>query len=55
MEAFEKIVQSMPWYGWLGVVSILGGTVAGVVTASHRHRERMEMIRKGMDPDRRGR
>ena len=51
MDAVKELVQSMPWYGWVAIVAILGGTVKGVVASSLRHQERMAMIKQGVDPD----
>ena len=51
MEEFKEVVAAMPWYGWIALVAVLGGTVISLVTASQRHQERMEKIKKGIDPD----
>jgi len=42
---------SIPWFAWIPIVAILGGTVVKLVKMSHRHAERMAMIRAGMRPD----
>ena len=46
-----ELLQSMPWFGWVGIVAIVSGSVGGVFKMSYAHRERMEMIRQGMHPD----
>jgi hypothetical protein len=34
------------------IVAIVGGIGLGALKAQHRHQERIEKIRQGMDPDR---
>lgn len=46
-----RLIQSLPWFGWVAIVAIVMGGVNGVVSALARHRERMAMIRQGMHPD----
>ena len=45
-----EIVKSIPWFGWIPIVAIICGSVMFIVSAVHRHAERMEMIKQGMDP-----
>jgi hypothetical protein len=42
---------SIPWFAWIPIVAIICGAVVKVVQMSHRHEERMAMIRAGMRPD----
>jgi hypothetical protein len=44
-------LSGMPWFGWIGLVAILGAFVSGIARMKHAHLERMEMIRQGMNPD----
>jgi hypothetical protein len=46
-----SIAASIPWFGWVGIVAIISGSVTGIVNACLRHFERMELIRQGMNPD----
>jgi len=50
-DTFWTFMRSIPWWAWIPIVAILGGTMQGLVKMSHRHRERMEMIRQGIKPD----
>ncbi len=47
----HDLVSSMPWFGWIAIVAIISGTVKQVICTSHRHLERIAMIRMGMNPD----
>ena len=47
---FTDVVRSIPWFAWVAIVAIVGGTISSVVASRFRHIQRMEMIRKGMDP-----
>jgi hypothetical protein len=49
--AVQQLVSAMPWYGWIAIVAILGGTISGVIKLVFQHRERMAMIAQGMNPD----
>ena len=50
MDALVEVLRTLPWYAWIAIVGIISGTVHKVFKLSHQHRERMEMIRQGMDP-----
>ncbi|QDV91712.1 hypothetical protein RAS2_28160 [Phycisphaerae bacterium RAS2] len=50
MNGIQQILSAMPWYAWIAVIVLVGGIIRQVVSMSHKHRERMEMIRQGMDP-----
>lgn len=41
----------MPWFGWIALVGMIGGFITCLVKMRHKHAERMEMIRQGMNPD----
>jgi hypothetical protein len=45
----------MPWFGWIALVAIVSGSIAGVMKTRYQHLERMEMIRHGVNPDAEGR
>ncbi len=53
-----EILRSIPWVGWVPIVAIICCSVVSVVMfvvkAIHRHEERMEMIKQGMDPSKIG-
>ena len=48
------ILARLPWVAWVPIVAIICGSVVCivmfVVKATHRHEERMEMIKQGQDP-----
>jgi hypothetical protein len=44
-------LSGMPWFGWIAMVAIVCGCVSGIIQMRHKHIERMEMIRHGMNPD----
>lgn len=50
-DTFWTFLRSIPWWAWIPIVAIVGGILQGTVKMSHRHRERMEMIRQGINPD----
>jgi hypothetical protein len=45
------ILNALPWFAWIPIVAIVGGTTSGVVKMWVVHRERMAMIRQGIHPD----
>jgi hypothetical protein len=49
-EAFWNFLSRIPWYAWIAIVVLVGGIIRQLVSMSHKHAERMEMIRQGMDP-----
>ncbi len=51
METLEDVLEGIPWYAWIAIIAIIGGTVSSLVRVILRHQERMERIRRGMDPD----
>ena len=44
-------VVSISWFGWVAIVAIVSGSVAGIFNSWFRHRERMAMIHQGLNPD----
>ena len=50
METFERILSSIPWFGWVAIVAIVCGTITSAIRLTNSHAERMEKIRMGMDP-----
>jgi uncharacterized membrane protein len=48
--ALVDLLKGIPWFAWIAIVAIIGGTISSVVKARYRHVQRMEMINKGMDP-----
>lgn len=45
-----SFLEGIPWWAWIPLVAIIGGTITKLFAMSHKHRERMEMIRHGIDP-----
>ena len=41
----------MPWFGWVAIVAILGGSLNGLFATVAKHRERMAMLQIGLHPD----
>ena len=50
MTGLAEMLRSFPWWAWIPIIAIVGGTVQQIIRMNHKHRERMEMIRQGMDP-----
>jgi hypothetical protein len=42
---------TIPWFAWIAIVAIICGSGTSLLAMHHKHRERMEMIRQGMNPD----
>jgi hypothetical protein len=49
------LIQHIPWFAWIALAGITSGTLCGLVRMIIVHRERIAMIRCGMDPDAPGR
>jgi hypothetical protein len=49
-ESFWNFLSHIPWFAWIAIVAIVGGVIRQLVSMTHKHQERMEMIRQGMDP-----
>ncbi|HVP13630.1 MAG TPA: hypothetical protein VMV94_20820 [Phycisphaerae bacterium] len=43
-------LMSIPWWVWIPVVAIIAGLIRQAMCMSQKHRERLEMIRHGIDP-----
>ena len=50
MGTVADILRDIPWYGWVAIVAILGGIARSVIASTQRHEQRMEMIKRGIDP-----
>lgn len=50
MGTFVDILRGIPWYAWVGIVAILAVTTRSIIALTHRHEQRMEMIKRGLDP-----
>ncbi len=50
MEALLEFIRSIPWFAWIPILAIVGGTLHPVTGDDQRHIERMAMIKAGMDP-----
>ena len=51
MNGVASILTALPWFAWIPIVAIIGGTVGSVTKMIITHNERMAMIRQGMNPD----
>ncbi|WP_165251564.1 hypothetical protein [Paludisphaera soli] len=51
VEVGTHMAYSIPWFAWIALAAIACGTFSGVVKMLIMHRERMAMIRTGIDPD----
>ena len=49
-EGFWNFLNHIPWFAWIAIAGIVMGGIRAVVSMSHKHQERMEMIRQGMNP-----
>ncbi len=49
-DSFWNFMSHIPWFAWIAIVAIIGGVIRQLVSMSHKHQERMEMIRQGIDP-----
>ncbi len=49
-DSFWRFCSGIPWYAWVAIVVLVGGIIRQIVSMTHKHQERMEMIRQGMDP-----
>ena len=49
-DSFWRFCSGIPGYAWAAIVTIIGGTIRQIIVTSHKHQERMEMIRQGIDP-----
>lgn len=49
-DSFWDFCRTIPWFAWVAIVVIGGGIIRQIVSMSHKHQERMEMIRQGIDP-----
>lgn len=47
----DLAMPTLPWFAWFALAAIIGGSLSGIVKMLVVHRERMAMIRCGMDPD----
>jgi hypothetical protein len=45
------ILNALPWFAWIAIVAILCGTIDDLLKRSIKHKERMAMIRQGINPD----
>ena len=51
MTGVVSILNALPWFAWIAIVAIVCGTTGDLLKRSIKHRERMAMIRQGMNPD----
>jgi hypothetical protein len=51
MESDLAIIGALPWFAWVAIFGIVGGTMTTIFKMGMVHRERMAMIRMGINPD----
>jgi hypothetical protein len=51
MSSTVSILSAFPWYAWIPIAAIIGGSAVAIVKALTTHQERMAMIRQGIHPD----
>jgi hypothetical protein len=51
MTSVVTILNALPWFAWIAIVAIMCGTIDDLLKRSIKHRERMAMIRQGINPD----
>ena len=51
VEVARSLLNALPWFAWVALAAIVCGGATSMVQAIATHRERMAMIRCGMDPD----
>ena len=50
MDGVRDVLTALPWWGWVAIIGTVGIVIRQLVQMSHKHSERIEMIRQGMDP-----
>ncbi len=50
MAGVRDVFTSVPWWAWVAIIGTVGVIIRQLMHMSHKHSERMEMIRQGMDP-----
>jgi len=50
MDSLRDVLTAIPWWAWIAIIVLVGGLIRQIVSMSHKHKERMEMIRQGIDP-----
>ena len=51
MTSLVSILNTLPWFAWIAIVAIVCGTIDDLLKRSIKHRERMALIERGMNPD----
>jgi hypothetical protein len=41
----------IPWWAWIAIIAIVMGGIGQILRQRHKHLERMELIRQGINPD----
>lgn len=44
-------INAIPWFAWVAIIAIVTGAASSIVAMLIKHRERMAMIERGMNPD----
>lgn len=50
METLVQVLDALPWFAWIAIAAIAGQTAYGITRAITQHQQRMELIRRGLDP-----
>jgi hypothetical protein len=45
------MIAALPWFAWVAIAGIVGGTITTLYRMAIVHAERMAMIRMGVHPD----
>ncbi len=51
MTSVVTLLNALPWFAWIAIAAIVSGTIDGTVKRTIKHRERMAMIQRGINPD----
>lgn len=51
VEVAERASVGFPWFAWVALAAIFCGTLTSIMKMWLQHRERIAMIRCGIDPD----
>ncbi len=51
MSNVGSVLAVLPWFAWIPIVGIIGGTATSIAKMIFTHRERMAMIHQGIHPD----
>jgi hypothetical protein len=53
MSSLVQLASMIPWFAWIPIFAILGGSAISITKIVTDHLERMERIRNGINPEER--